>query len=600
MNLSANKKNWRIKAVDEDRVSVIRRRYGISDFLAQILSSRLNNDEDICHFLEPKLKYLMPDPYHLLDMDKAVSRILSALKHKEKIYIFADYDVDGATSSSLLKSFFRDLGHDVGIYVPDRIQEGYGPSKIGMQRIKDMGASLVITVDCGTMAHEALDFAHSIGLDVIVIDHHLNNDILPKAVAIVNPNRLDENSQYGYLAAVGVTFLVVSAILSALKKYSLLSQKKMPNLLSYLDLVALGTVCDVMPLIKLNRVYVAQGIKIMTKTQNIGLKALQQSSGINEKISCFHLGYILGPRINAGGRVGKADLGANLLASTCEVEAKKIASELEKHNNERKVLELVMQERANIIAEAQADKNLLFIAEEGWHPGVIGIIAGKIKEKYNKPVAVIALNDGVGKASCRSVKDVDFGVKILKAKQQDLLLAGGGHSMAAGFTVAQDKLADLQIYLENLFDQDFANKDRENFSEYNFELTPSSVNEEFLRELSRLEPFGVSNYEPLFKIANLFVLKADIVGNKHIRCTLALSHGKRNSRNSYSDYSNDSSYLHKPIYAIAFNSVGSEIEKILLNRKPLNMDVIGTFKENVWQGRSSIQMQIKDLIINSL
>ncbi len=585
MTLSINNKKWQAKHVDEEKVKKIRRQHGVSDFLAQILSVKLKDDEDAEHFLNPKLKYSMPDPYHLLDMDKATQRVMQALQDKEKICIFADYDVDGATSSSLLKRLFRDLNHEVDIYVPDRILEGYGPSKIGMQKIKDMGSSLVITVDCGTMAHEALDFAECIGLEVIVIDHHLNNDVLPKAIAIINPNRLDETSNYGYLAAVGVTFLFASALLTLLKKNDFFKAESIPNIMSYLDLVALGTVCDVMPITKLNRAYVAQGIKIIEKMHNLGIRALYETSGIKDKVSCFHLGYILGPRINAGGRVGKADLGANLLSATCEIEAKRIAIELERHNNERKVIELAMQDEANVIAESQSNNNFIFIAGHGWHPGVIGIVAARIKEKYDKPVAVIAINDGIGKASCRSIKNIDFGVKILKAKDQDLLVAGGGHAMAAGFTVEEKKLANLKIYLENLFAEDFKTKTKEDLMEYNSELTTSSLNEAFLRELALLEPYGIGNCEPIFKIANLFVLKADIVGLKHIKCTLAPNRDAHGS---------------KPINAIAFNSIGTKFEQTLLSRKPLNLDAIGIFKENIWQGKSYLQMQIKDLIVNNV
>jgi len=578
---SVNGKIWQQKSVNEHDVLELCRNLRISDFLAKILLPRLENIAHAGNFLSPKIKNLLIDPFHLLDMQKAVDRAIEAIIKKQKICIFADYDVDGATSSSLLKNVFRDLGHKADIYVPDRIAEGYGPTAFAMQKIKDTGAQLIITVDCGAMAFDALKYAKEVGLEVIVIDHHISGDILPEAVAVVNPNRIDETSPYKYLAAVGVSFLFATALLADLKKQNYFVSIPVPNLMQYLDLVALGTVCDVMKLINLNRAFVTQGLKIMTQRKNIGIATLYDLAGLNEKPNCYHLGFMLGPRINAGGRVGKSSLGANLLSTTCRVEASKLAEELEKHNNERKVIEITMIEEAMKIALSQENDSSLFIIGKGWHPGVIGIVAGRLKEKFNKPVAVIALNDGMGKASCRSIKNVDFGSKILNAKVQDLVIVGGGHAMAAGFTVAEDKLFALQTFLNEAFKNDINNL-QDHGEEYDVELTTSGVNLEIMAELQQLEPFGQGNPEPMFKFSDLYVLKADILVGKHIKCLLVPS---------------KEAYGSKPLTAIAFNAVSSPIENVLLNPRAYNLAVIGSLKVNNWKEKYTIQLQIKDLII---
>ncbi len=579
--LSVNGKIWQQRVINEYELSQLSTLIGISDFLARILLPRIDNIDQAVDFLSPKLKNLLPDPFHLLDMQKAVDRTRQAILERQKICIFADYDVDGATSSSLLKNIFRDLGQEIDIYVPDRIAEGYGPTISAMQKIKDRGTALLITVDCGAMAHEALGHAKQVGLDVIVIDHHMS-DILPPAVAIVNPNRLDETSPYHYLAAVGVVFLFATALLSDLKKQHFFDNSSPPNLMQYLDLVALGTVCDVMKLVHLNRAFVAQGLKVMQQRKNLGITTLCDISALNERPNCYHLGFVLGPRINAGGRVGKSSLGAQLLSTTCLIEANKLAKELDTHNNERKVLELIMLEEANAIASLQENDSSLFIVGKNWHPGVIGIVAGRLKEKFNKPVAVIALNDGIGKASCRSIRNIDFGSKIINAKAKELIVSGGGHAMAAGFTVLEDKLNDLQEFLNKAFAIDLSNNPILNNEEYAVELTTSSVNMSLMEELAKLEPFGQGNPEPLFKFSNLFVLKADIVGSKHIRCLLSPG------REGFSS---------KALPAIAFNSVATKIADILLHPKPHNISVIGFLKMNWWNESYTIQLQIRDVII---
>ena len=586
MNKSSCGKYWRSRDYDEGFISDLSRTLKISDLLARLLSTRVNTLEEAEQFLDPKIKSQLPDPLHLRDMEQAVKRMVKAMDASEKICIFADYDVDGATSSALLANILRKLNVDVSIYVPDRIVEGYGPTAEAMQKIYQNGASLLITVDCGSVAFDALDAAADLGMDVIVIDHHISLDHLPKAVAVINPNRLDETSDCKNLAAVGVSFLFAVALLSELKKNDYFQKNNItpPNLMQQLDIVALGTVCDVMQLTGLNRAFVKQGLKVARSRGNIGYKTLCDVANIQEAINCYHLGFVLGPRINAGGRVGKSSLGSTLLSTNSELEANNIARELDRHNGERKVIELTMIEEAAIMAEAQKDNSMLFIVGNGWHPGVIGIVAGRLKEKYNKPVAVIAINEGIGKASCRSIKGVDFGCKIIEAKQQDLLIAGGGHAMAAGFSVEENKLEELQEFVNKKFKKDLEKSNEHLYEYYDIDLTSSAATLDLLSEINHLEPFGVGNPAPIFRFSNLYVLKADIVGAKHIRVMFAPE------RDAYGS---------KPLTAIAFNVVGSELGDKLLSRKPHAMSVFGKLKVNKWQDRETVQLQLSDLLVEN-
>lgn len=584
MQKSTNGKYWRSRNYDERLIAEISRTLNVSDLLARMLSARVNSAEEAEKFLDPKIKSYLPDPSHLLDMEKAVARTVEALEAGEKICIFADYDVDGATSSALLKNILSALKAEVSIYVPDRIAEGYGPNAEAMQKIKKIGASLVITVDCGSVAFDALEAASEIGMDVIVIDHHLSLDRLPKAVAVINPNRLDQESDCKHLAAVGVSFLFAVALISHLKKIDYFQQKNLPvpDLMKQLDVVALGTVCDVMQLTSLNRAFVKQGLRVARGRSNVGYKALCDVAEIQEAVNCYHLGFILGPRINAGGRVGKSSLGATLLSTKSDIEALNIAKELDRYNEERKVIEMTMLEEAKSMALQQKDDPMLFIVGAKWHPGVIGIVAGRLKEEYNKPVAVIALNDGVGKASCRSVRGIDFGCKIIEAKGKDLLVAGGGHAMAAGFTVEESKLEELQQFLNQEFAKDLAKSDEHLYEYYDLELTTSAATLDLISEIDRMEPFGVGNHAPVCRFSKVFVLKADIVGSKHIRVMFAPE------RESYGS---------KPLNAIAFNVVGTPMGDAIMSAKPLPLSIFGKLKINSWQDRETVQLQISDVLV---
>lgn len=584
MQKSVLGKIWHPVSIEEDMVASISRDLQISDFLARLVSTRVSSSQEAFNFLDPKIKTLLPDPFHLIDMQKGVERVIKAIKNKEKICIFADYDVDGATSSALLKNVLRELEIEAEIYVPDRIEEGYGPTTAAMQKIKDTGTKLLITVDCGSVAFEALLHASEIGLDVIVIDHHISLDKLPKAIAVINPNRIDETSDYKNLAAVGVSFLFAVAFCSTLKKEGFFEDNAIrhPDLIKQLDIVALGTVCDVMTLTGLNRAFVKQGLKVAKSRTNIGYATLCDVAELQEAINCYHLGFVLGPRINAGGRVGTSSLGAALLSTKNSQRARELSEELSIHNNNRKLIELTILEEAHKAAKLQAKNAVIFVSCKGWHPGVIGIVAGRLKETYNRPVAVIAVNDSIGKGSCRSIKGCDFGSALMEASLNDMLIAGGGHAMAAGFTVEEIKLPVLQEFLENRFEAILKNSTSHLEEFYDLDLISSAVNDDLIEEINKLEPFGNGNPSPVFKFNNLFVLKADVVGGNHIKVQFAPT------RDSHSS---------KPLNAIAFNSVNTVLADVILSRKPYDLSVIGSLKANNWQNRQTVQLQIRDLII---
>jgi single-stranded-DNA-specific exonuclease len=582
---SVTGKNWRLKVVDERKVLTLMQKHNLSEILARIISHKNINLDEVDSYLTPKLRDLLPDPFHLLDMDKAVERTIHAIQNKQKICIYGDYDVDGATSSALLNNFFHDIGIDnISVYIPDRILEGYGLNEAALEQIKASNVSLVITVDCGTVAYDAIDKANSLGLDVIVIDHHLGGIKNPEAYAIINPNRLDETSEFKNLAAVGVSFLFLIALVKSLKNIGYFNNISEPNLLKYLDLVALGTVCDVMPLSGLNRAFVHQGIKVMAQRQNIGLNALSDIARLDIHPNCYHLGFVIGPRINAGGRVGKASLGSQLLSCGDPLKAKEYALLLDEYNAQRKYIEMQVFEEAIIIAEYYKNDPVIVVAKEGWHPGVIGIVAGKIKELYLKPTAVIAINDGIGKASCRSIKGIDFGSRIVEAKLNNFLIEGGGHAMAAGFSVEVSKIEALRQFLCLQIEQDFLKLGDIRLHEYDADLNINSLTLELVSHLEKLAPFGNGNAEPIFRIDNLFVLEAKTLPSGHVSCLFGSQKGKYGSGG---------------LRAIAFNATSGEIGKYLLSTKAHNLSVIGNIKINRFNNKESINLTISDLLIQT-
>ncbi len=584
--------NWQQKTFDERHASTIYQRFGLSEVLSNLLSSREISLDEIENFLEPKIKTALPNPFELGDMEKAVAHVIEAVKKNKKITIFADYDVDGATSAATLKRFFREVGIDVGIYIPDRVLEGYGPNSQALLNLKKNGTDLVITVDCGTVAFKPLEDAAAVGLEIIVIDHHLGVLEKPDAIAVINPNLLNEIFPHKNLCAAGVSFLFAVAINKKLREENYYSQRKEPNLLNLLDLVALGTVCDVMSLTGLNRAFVSAGLKILKQRKNLGLREIFDLAGLDEEPSAYHLGFIIGPRINAGGRVGKSDLGARILSSENEGEIKEIATQLEVLNKQRKEIEVQVLEEAVKALEAGAGgfkttDPVIFAVSKYWHQGVIGIVASRLKDLYNKPVAVIAIDDEgkKGKASCRSISGIDFGGAILKARLEGLLLEGGGHAMAGGFSVLPEKISELH----NFFNQNLGEKIMELSAnkkmEFDIALDLPQVNIELLKELAKLEPFGVGNARPKFILRDVQKVKANIIGKtgEHISgifCT-----------KSAVGFTGQ-------IQAVAFRSVNTALGEILLDPKfTKSLNLVGTLNINSWMGVEKVQMLIEDVLI---
>ena len=574
--------DWQFTPVDERLALTLSQKYDLPEIVARILAEKGIALDAVEPFLQPSLRTYLPDPHHLLDMEKAAVRLADAVIKGERLAVFGDYDVDGATSSALLKRFFAMLGNDVRIYIPDRIAEGYGPNAPAMQQLRAEGADIVITVDCGTVSYEPIKAANEAGLEVIVVDHHLGADALPEALAVINPNRLDDTSPHGHMAAVGVSFLLVVAINRALREKGFYQGKREPDLLSLLDLVALGTVCDVMQLVGINRAYVAQGLKVLAKRRNIGLAALADVAGVHEAPGVYHLGFVLGPRINAGGRVGEASLGARLLSCEDYEEARAIAERLNQFNLERKAIETMVQEDAVAQVEKQnmAEQPVIFAQGDGWHPGVIGIVAGRLKETYNRPVAVIALEGGVGKASARSISGVDLGAAITSAKAEGYLVAGGGHAMAAGFTVVAEKIPALHDFLNQRLAEDVKIYGARKTLDLQGVLSAAAATPELIQSLAMLGPFGMGNPEPRFVLANAQLVRVDRVGENHLRCIV------RDGRLANGGAT---------VTAMAFRCVDTPLGDILQASQGKRLHLAGKLRLNVWQGVESVQFLIDDV-----
>lgn len=491
------------------------------DLVTQLLLARGVPRDDIERHRNPTIRGFMPDPSIFRDMDCAAERLADAVEAREAVTIYGDYDVDGATSAALLIRLLRDLGLDAGHYIPDRLMEGYGPSGEALVRIGDSGSRLIVTVDCGAMAFDALAQAKAAGLEVIVVDHHKCAADLPSAFALVNPNRLDENDEaasHGHLAAVGVAFLLAAAIVRILRGRGYFVNRAEAKLMELLDIVALGTVADVAQLRGLNRAFVAQGLKVMAGRRNIGLAALIEASRLNRAPVCSDLGFALGPRINAGGRVGKSDLGVRLLTTQDREEARSIAAELDRLNEERRSIEALVQEEAEAMLAGQHNRAVALLAGQDWHPGVIGIVAGRIKEKTGKPSIIIAIDDqGVGKGSGRSIAGVDLGAAIISAREAGLLVAGGGHAMAAGLTIAADKVDALADWLDERLAADVTRASANSAMLVDALLTPRGLNPAFIEAMEGAGPYGMGWPGPRIVTGPVRVIKCDIVGKDHVR-----------------------------------------------------------------------------------
>ncbi|MDP9196236.1 MAG: single-stranded-DNA-specific exonuclease RecJ [Pseudomonadota bacterium] len=569
---------WHQPPVDDRAVAAMARTRSLPEIVARILVRRGVALEEADSFLNPSLRACLPDPSHLKDMDAAVARLVRAVEGNESVAVFADYDVDGATSAALLARWFRAVGRPLRIYVPDRLKEGYGPNPRAMETLRTEGHSLCVTVDCGTTAFEALDAAARVGLDVIVLDHHLAGEGLPPAVAVVNPNRLDETTPLRQIAAVTVTFLMLVALNRALRQKGFFAGRAEPDLLSLLDLVAIGTVCDVMPLTGLNRALVAQGLKVLARRGNAGLAALADLGRLDQAPEAWHAGFVFGPRINAGGRVGGCDTGARLLATDDPVLAGSLARELEDSNALRKEIEHQVYAEALPQAQALVDRGdlHLVVSGQGWHPGVIGIVAGRLKERFRRPASVIAVNDqGVGKASARSVRGIDLGAAILTARRQGLLLAGGGHAMAAGFTVEADRIGALSAFLSAEIATRSSGVVSAAVAEVDGIVSPAGANADMVNALAGLGPFGAGHPEPRLAVPDMRVVRSDMVGAGHVRCMLAGPDGSR-------------------LKGIAFRCADTPLGEALLNGRGRVMHLLGQLKMDRFRGADEVQMVVED------
>ena len=549
------------------------------DLVTQLLLARGVPRDDLERQRAPTLRGFMPDPALFKDMDAAAERLADAVERKEAITIFGDYDVDGATSAALLVRLLRDLGVPVGAYIPDRLMEGYGPSGAALVRIGDAGSKLIVTVDCGAQAFEAIAEANAAGVETIIVDHHQCATTLPAAFAVVNPNRLDEAPDaaiHGNLAAVGVAFLLGAALLRVLRGRGYFAGRAEPALIDLLDLVALGTVADVARLTGFNRALVTQGLKIMARRGNIGLAALMDAARLTKAPTATDMGFALGPRINAGGRVGKSDLGVRLLTTSDPQEAADISQELNRLNEERRAIEAGVLDEAMAMSERAANAPVAIVAGEGWHPGVIGIVAGRLKEKLRRPAIVIALGeDGIGKGSGRSINGVDLGAAILAAKESGLLIAGGGHAMAAGLTVEAGKLDALGAFLNERLAADVERASGDRALLIDAVLAPRGISPLWCEAIESAGPYGAGWPAPRVATGPVRIVEASIVGTDHVRLTVSGDDGAR-------------------FKAIAFRSAETELGQTLLHARGRKLWLAGRAKRDDWGSRPAAELHLED------
>ena len=577
----------RLPAAAHKLAAAISQQHGLPDLLGRVLAARGVGLDEVATVLDPTIKALLPDPSTLRDMDKAAARLADAIESKQPVAIFGDYDVDGASSSALVHRFLSHHGVAARIYIPDRLFEGYGPNATAIQALIAEGAKLIVTVDCGTTSFEPLAAAKG-KCDVLVIDHHQADERLPDVHAVVNPNRQDDISGQGHLCAAGVVFLVLVATMKELRRRGFYGANcAPPDLLSDLDIVALATVCDVVPLTGVNRAFVTKGLQVMKRRENAGLKALFDAAGLDTAPNPYHLGFILGPRINAGGRIGDSALGSKLLATHDPVEAARIAGILDKLNKQRKELETAMLEEATAMADAQVEANpdtpLIMVGSQAWHKGLVGLMASRLVDRFKRPACVIAWETNAadvarttGTGSLRSVAGVDIGGAVRAAMASGDLIKGGGHAMAAGLTVERAKADALHAMLSARI-KDATVRARVNAGlEIDGALTPASINDELLALLERAGPYGQGNPTPRFVFPAHRVKFAKIVAEAHVRCTFEAGDGSR-------------------IEGVAFRAVGQPLGDLLLgsvNAMPIH--VAGTVKRDTWQGREKTELMIED------
>jgi len=587
---SASGLSWRLLEQDERLVAAFSQRFDISDVVSRILLNRgIKSNEEAEKFLNGKLRNDLPDPFLFKDMDIASLRIVKAILNNEKITVFADYDVDGATSAAVLYKFFKSLGIIIEIYIPNRLTEGYGPNVSAMHKIKETGSSLVITVDCGTSSYEPLRVAKELGMDVIVLDHHLASTQLPEAYAFVNPNQLGDEFPFKAIAAVAVVFFTAIAVRKKLREINWFKENNLKelDLMLLLDLVALGTVCDVMPLIGINRIFVKHGVNLIAQKNNLGISTILDIAKTKYEPKAYHLSYIIGPRINAGGRVDESGLGAALLISENISESYKIACKLEELNQERKDIEAFALKEAfdYIERNINADSSIIFAVGDNWHIGVLGILASRIKEKYSKPAVVISINNGIGKGSARSVTGIDIGTIISNAKERNLLIDGGGHAMAGGFSVKKEEIENFIDYVANILSN---NTDTKLFiqqaSEVNVDLiiAVKAANLSLAQTIEKLGPFGNVNPTPRFVIYKARLMRISIFSKIHLLLSIT-DHLHGDSR--------------EILKCVFFRAYEKKIGQLLIKSEGCCLDLLGYLQENKID-RRGVQFIIEDVILH--
>ena len=588
VTVSARGMLWRerLAPADAGLATAISQRQAIPELLGRVLAARGVTLDDAATYLDPTIKALLPDPSALAGMDLGARRIAEAIIAQEPVAIFGDYDVDGAASAALMHRFLAHHGVACRVYIPDRLFEGYGPNPQAIGMLADEGAKLIVTVDCGTTSFEPLAVAKTKGIDVVVIDHHQADERLPDVTAVINPNRQDDLSSLGHLCAAGVVFLVLVGVTRELRARGHYGNAAAPDLLSMLDLVALATVCDVVPLKGLNRAYVTKGLQVMRSRANVGLSALFDAAGLDQTPNTYHLGFVLGPRINAGGRIGDSGLGSRLLAIDNAMEAAKIATLLDKLNRERRAIEADMLAEALASAEqaveADPDLPIIVLGSERWHKGVVGLVASRLTERFRRPSCVIAWNTGegglpkdIGTGSLRSIAGVDIGGAIRAAVAKGHLQKGGGHAMAAGLTVSRDQFDTVRTFLTGALQKTATAARASTALEVDGALTPSSVNDELMALLERAGPYGQGNPQPRFVFPAHRVKFTKAMGENHLRCVLEAGDGSR-------------------LDAVAFRCVGQPLGDLLLGANGLPLHVAGTLKRDTWGGRNRIDLTIED------
>ena len=577
---SVTGRRWQARLEDTRAAEAISQRHELPDILGRVLAARGVEIDEADAFLNPTLRGLMPQPSALRDMEKGAARLADAIMGGEAIGVIADYDVDGVSSAAMLKLFLERTGSGCVVHIPDRLTEGYGPSGHAVTSLRERGAEVLVTLDCGVMAHDPLAHAAELGFTTIIVDHHQAGEVLPEAHAVINPNRQDDISGFGYLCAAGVTMIFIAAVNKVLRQRGhYQAGRAEPNMLQWLELVALATICDVVPLKGLNRAYVTQGLKIMARRENLGLAALADVSRLKRRPDAYALGFMLGPRINAAGRVGNAAAALKLLTTADRGEAATIAQELERLNRERQEIELRVVDQALVQADAMLGKErraaVLVVSGKGWHPGVVGLAAARLKERFQLPSFVLAEDKaGLASGSGRSISGVDLGGAVREAFESGLIEKGGGHAMAAGLTVQTARLGDLRGFLEERLAPQVS-KAFDRALKIDAALTASGATLDLVELLEQAGPYGTGNPAPMFAFPAHRVVYADQAGSDHIRCTLASEDGKR-------------------IKAIAFRAMGTELGELLLSERQFPLHIAGRLTIDDWSGTRVPSIHIED------